>query len=269
VRIEKEKIDLFQGKIINFYNTNKRELPWRLTHDPYDILISEFMLQQTQVNRVIDYYTNWIEKWSTVEALSDASFYDVVSTWIGLGYNRRAKYLHETAKIIVHKFKGNVLKAMKSYDQLPGIGEYTSKAVRIFAGNEDITTIDTNIRRIFIHEFNLEESTPDKDLYEIANYCLPKGKSRLWHNALMDYGALVLTSHKTGIKPKTKQSKFAGSDRQIRGQILRLLLKKSYSIDELNAYFRIDINRLKTILNKMIQDNIIQNNDDIFYLMKE
>jgi len=268
IDISTKDIESFQQIILTFYQNNKRELPWRNTKDPYKILISEFMLQQTQVNRVIDYYNKWIKKWPTIEDLSDASFYDVLSNWVGLGYNRRAKYLHESVKKIVHKFNGNVLKAMEFYEELPGIGNYTSKAVRIFAGNENIPTVDTNIRRIFIHEFNLDESTSEKELYMIAQRCLPEGQSRMWHNALMDYGSLVLTAQSTGIKPKTTQSTFDGSDRQIRGKILLLLLKKNKTFEELQSTLQIETDRLEKILGKMIKDTIIQHEMNYYFVDK-
>ena len=265
-KIHTKDIEHFQKKIFTFYKKNKRVLPWRNTNNPYKILISEYMLQQTQVNRVIDYYSRWIDQWPTIDDLSRASFYDVVSSWIGLGYNRRAKYLHDTIKKIVYDFDSDVLKAMKSYDKLPGIGRYTSQAVRIFAGNENIPTVDTNIRRIFIHEFNLNESISEKDLYDIAQQCLPKGKSRIWHNALMDYGSLVLTSNNTGIKPKTKQSTFHGSNRQIRGQILRILLNNKKTFEELKVELHIEEERLYDILEKLIRDKIIQYKKDYYYV---
>jgi A/G-specific adenine glycosylase len=214
-------IDQVQKQILTFYAQHKRDLPWRKTTDPYKILLSEFMLQQTQVSRVITYYTKWINRWPTLKDLSSTSFQDVLSEWIGLGYNRRARHLHETSKIIIERYNGDILSAMHEYQDLPGIGEYTSRAVRIFAGNEDIATVDTNIRRIFIHLFNLPTTVSDQTLYEIADRCVPKGKSCIWHNALMDYGAMKLTARKTGIKPKTTQSPFQGSDRQIRGRLKR------------------------------------------------
>lgn len=264
MQIEDDDINKFQTEVFDFYREYKRELPWRDTTDPYHILISEFMLQQTQVSRVISYYTKWIKRWPTIHDLADASFKDVVTEWIGLGYNRRAKYLHETSKKIISLYDGDVLLAMNDYKDLPGIGEYTSKAVRIFSGNKDIVTVDTNIRRILIHNFHLDESVTDSELYEIALQCLPMGKSRQWHNALMDYGALELTSNKTGIKAKTKQPKFEGSDRQIRGLILKILLSNNHTFQDLLDSVHTDEARLKTILDKMVGDNIISNNDDVY-----
>ena len=262
--ISPEKIQECQQTILQFYKENKRDLPWRQTKDPYHILLSEFMLQQTQVSRVIDYYQTWIQTWPTIRSLSHASFQDVLSKWIGLGYNRRAKYLHTTATIIVEEYDGDVLRAMQDYEKLPGIGRYTAQAVRIFAGNEDIATVDTNIRRILIHEFNLPEGISEKELFTIAHLCVPEGKSCIWHNALMDYGSLLLTSRKSGIKPKTRQPKFKGSDRQIRGQILRLLVQEPYQKESIYVSVNSDSRRVDKLLEKMEEEHIITKDGNVY-----
>jgi A/G-specific adenine glycosylase len=258
-----KKILKFQNKVLTYYQKNKRDLLFRETTDPYAILLSEIMLQQTQVERGLKYYSRWLQKWPTIHDLAKASRVDILKEWMGLGYNNRAKNLHETAKIISEKYEGDVLKALPHYKELPGIGPYTSAAVQIFAANRDIVTVDTNIRRIFIHEFKLSEKLSDKELWAIAQECLPKGKSRDWHNALMDYGATLLTSRKTGIRPKTRQSKFEGSDRQIRAKILRLLLedpKKEWTMKNLFAYVPkpMDERRLRGIVATLSDDALIE-----------
>lgn len=215
------------------------------------------MLQQTQVTRVISYYEKWIARWPTINALAAASLPEILEMWMGLGYNTRAVNLYRAAQMIVTHFDSDILQAMKQYKELPGIGKYTAQAVQIFATNADIITVDTNIRRIFIEEFSLPITTPDSILWKIASNCLPLGKSREWHNALMDYGALYLTAKKTGIKPKTQQSKFEGSNRQIRAKILRELLKKDYSISELGHTLGLQKNRLTPILEKMKKEKLI------------
>ncbi len=257
MKISQKKIKIFQEKVLQFYKDHGRDLPWRKTADPYYILISEIMLQQTQVSRVISYYAKWIKRWPTILEVAHAPLNEVLQMWMGLGYNRRGYYLHQTAKIISTEFDGDVLKAIKQYKKLPGIGLYTSKAVQIFSTNTDIATVDTNIRRIFIHEFKLHETISDAELSKIAEQCLPKGQSRDWHNALMDYGSLKLTAMETGIKPKTQQSKFEGSDRQIRAKILRILLNESVSFEFLQEALKVENERLKNILEKMKGDGSI------------
>jgi A/G-specific adenine glycosylase len=146
---------------------------------------------------------------------------------------------------------------MKHYKELPGIGRYTSQAVQIFATNADLVTVDTNIRRILIDEFHVSEDVSDKALWGLAQACLPKGRSRDWHNALMDFGALYLTSKKSGIAPKSRQSRFEGSDRQIRARILRQLLQAHSSLLELEKILGVEQKRLTQILEKMIHDQLI------------
>jgi A/G-specific adenine glycosylase len=261
-----ERIQEFQKKVFSFYQKNKRDLPWRKTTDPYKILLSELMLQQTQVNRVILYYEKWIARWPAIDALASASLAEVLQAWMGLGYNTRAVNLHKAARKIVTEFDNDVIEAMKQYKEIPGVGRYTSQAVQIFSTNADLVTVDTNIRRIFIKEFHLPEKVSDKELWGLAERCLPKGRSREWHNALMDYGALHLTSQKTGIKPKTQQSRFEGSDRQIRARILRCLLNDTMSLSELKKTFRIEQKRLRRILDKMVTEKIIVNKNNSYQL---
>ena len=264
--ISEEEISTFQQKVFQFYQENKRNLPWRKTTDPYNILVSEFMLQQTQVNRVIEYFTKWMRRWPTVQKLASEEYKNLLQAWMGLGYNRRAMYLHNTAKKIVNEFNGDVLTAIKNFKQLPGVGLYTSKAIQIFAANADISTVDTNIRRIFIDQFNLDESISDKQLFQLAQKCLPLGRSRDWHNALMDYGAIHLTSRKTGIKPKTQQSRFQGSDRQIRGKVLRMLLQENYTKYQLQQKLKVESNRLEEILRKMKKEKTISKTKEYYHV---
>lgn len=252
-----ERIQEFQKKVFSFYQKNKRDLPWRKTTDPYKILLSELMLQQTQVNRVILYYEKWIARWPAIDALASASLAEVLQAWMGLGYNTRAINLHKAARKIVTEFDNDVIEAMKQYKEIPGVGRYTSQAVQIFSTNTDLVTVDTNIRRIFIKEFHLPEKVSDKELWGLAERCLPKGRSREWHNALMDYGALHLTATKTGIKPKTQQSRFEGSDRQLRARIIRILLQNDESLVNISRILNVDISWLQRILEKLISEEII------------
>jgi len=261
-----EKIQEFQKKVFSFYKKNKRDLPWRKTTDPYKILLSELMLQQTQVNRVILYYENWIARWPTIETLASAMRAEVLQAWMGLGYNSRAINLHKAAQKIVSEFDDDVLEAMKQYKEIPGVGRYTSQAVQIFSTNADLVTVDTNIRRIFIKEFNLPEKVSDKELWKLAEKCLPIGKSRDWHNALMDYGALHLTSKKTGIKPKTQQSRFEGSDRQLRARVIRILLQGDESLTNMSRTLNVASSWLQRILEKLVSEEIISKKNNRYYL---
>jgi A/G-specific adenine glycosylase len=261
-----ERIQEFQKKVLSFYKKNGRMLPWRETTDPYKILLSELMLQQTQVNRVIRYYESWIARWPTIHALASASRVEVLQAWMGLGYNTRAMNLHKAARKIVTQFDSDVLEAMRQYKEIPGVGRYTSQAVQIFATNADLVTVDTNIRRIFIKEFHLPETVSDKELWMLAERCLPNGRSREWHNALMDYGALHLTAQKTGIKSKTRQSRFEGSDRQLRARIIRILLQNDESLMNISRILNVERTWLQRILEKLISEDIILKKNNRYYL---
>ncbi len=265
-RIPTNQITRFQTKILQFYRKNKRNLPWRNTTEPYKILLSEIMLQQTQVNRVIKYYQTWTEKWPTIQDLAQADRKEILSAWMGLGYNSRAVNLHKTAQIISTEYQGDILTALQHYKELPGIGPYTAQAVQIFATNKDLVTVDTNIRRILIYEFNLQENIKYNELNTLAQRLLPNGRSRDWHNALMDYGATLLTARKTGIQPQTKQSRFQGSDRQYRARILRLVLEKPRTVDQLHQQLPISLKRLTTILEKLEKEQILHKKDRIYYI---
>ncbi|MFP4523800.1 MAG: Fe-S cluster assembly protein HesB [Candidatus Woesearchaeota archaeon] len=221
-----DKVKALQQKILDFYKQRGRSLPWRDTTDRYKVLVSEIMLQQTQVDRVTQKYEAWMKRYPTVKALAEAPLSEVLKLWSGLGYNNRAKRLHDAAKKVMEEHDGEIPDEEEDLKQLPGIGPYTARSVLIFADNRDLATVDTNIRRILIHELGLSETTTDKELFKQAEKLLPKGRSRDWHNALMDYGALELTSRKSGIRPKTRQSKFEGSRRQVRSTLLKHALEK-------------------------------------------
>jgi len=246
-------------KILQWYTKNKRDLPWRKTKNPYHILVSEVMLQQTQVDRVIPKYSAFLNAFPTIQKLAKANKQHLLRLWSGLGYNRRALLLQKTAQQVTQRFNGKVPNNYDDLITLPGIGPYIANAVLIFAFNQDRATIDTNIRRILIHQKLATEDTPQSELFTIAKKIVPKGKSSLWHNALMDYGATILTARKTKIKPLTTQSKFKGSDRYYRGQIIKLLTKKkSIKISDLKKGFDKDTDFLKKIISTLEKDGFIK-----------
>lgn len=222
----------FRQTVWQYWKENGRhDLPWRKTKDPYRILVSEVMLQQTQVSRVIEKYKEFLKKFPTVRALSKASLADVLKVWSGLGYNRRGKYLRDAAKEIVEKYGGNFERALEH--PLPGVGPYTKAAVRAFAFNEPSTFIETNIRAAFIHHFFGDTlNVSDRKVLTYAEKAAEGQDPREWHWALMDYGAYLKRS---GVRNNSrsahyiKQSKFEGSLRQVRGAILRELHDRSTS----------------------------------------
>jgi len=245
-----------QEKILSWYKNNQRDLPWRKTTDPYRILISEVMLQQTQVDRVIPYYERWLKKFPTIKHLTRARKPTLLKLWSGLGYNSRALRLQQLAKEVVLKHNGSIPNNEEILLSLPGIGPYTAHAILAFAFNKAVPVLDTNIRRVLIHELKLNNDINTDALKEIALSLVPKNKSCIWHNALMDYGALVLTAKSTGIKPLSKQPTFKGSTREVRGNIMKYLIKHK---SEKQATLKKQYPHVKfqTIVEKMQKDGLI------------
>ncbi len=216
----------------------RHDLPWRKTADPYKILVSEVMLQQTQVPRVIEKYKSFLKTFPTVNDLARFNLATVLKEWSGLGYNRRGKYLQDAAKKVVTDYRGNFKKALQH--PLPGVGPYTRAAVRTFAFNEPDTMIETNIRTALIHRFYKGRSfVSDRELLGVAERISEGQDPRTWHWALMDYGAYL---KKTGVRTNhrsahyVKQSKFEGSLRQARGAILRELSRSKSLNNPSNPY---------------------------------
>ena len=233
-----DEIRDFRKKILGWYKKNKRDLPWRSTSDPYHILVSEFMLQQTQVSRVTGFYDRFLIKLPTIQHLARANRKTLLTLWSGLGYNNRALRLQESAKIICKQYGGKIPDSYERLIALPGIGDYIASAVLAFAYNLSVPVIDINIRRVLIHEFSLPDSISLPELKELAGKLIPKSKSAIWHNALMDYGSSLHVDVKKKIPPMTKQSTFKGSDRELRGEILRRLIKNGkVKISDLETEF--------------------------------
>ncbi len=224
----------------------RHELPWRKTKDPYKILVSEVMLQQTQVERVIPFYINFLKKFPTTYRLADAPLSDVLKSWQGLGYNRRAKMLHAAAKALRVTRSDSVAELEK----LPGVGPYTARAVAAFAYNQNVIVIETNVRTAVMHHFfPNEKKVSDAEIEKILIEALLKGKAREWYSALMDYGNYLKRSGISLNKKSalhTKQSKFAGSLREVRGAIVRLLARKSASPASIMKLF--DVSRRAQLL---------------------
>ena len=224
-----ERIGELRRRLLGWYAEHGRDLPWRGTTDPYAILVSEVMLQQTQVSRVAPRFAAWLAAWPDLESLAAAPLADVLRRWQGLGYNTRARRLRECAAAAVAAAGDKPAALPRTLDglrALPGIGPYTARAVLVFAHNDDLAAVDANVRRVLTHELDLSPDLGDRALQAVAEAALPPGRSRDWHNALMDYGATVLTARATGIAPRSRQSAFEGSRRQQRARLLRVLLER-------------------------------------------
>ena len=235
---------MFEKEITNWFKKNKRDLPWRKT-DAWGVLVSEFMLQQTPVNRVLPVYEAWMKRWPTAASLSRATPAEVITAWGRLGYPRRALRLHECAKEITHNLKGKIPESQAELRALPGIGEYTAAAITAFAFEKRSLVLDINIRRLFARLFDgVETPTQAATKVEKSRYeeLIPKKDPHLWAAATMELGAVICTSQspKCGICPvahvctwrsldypksdvvKRRQS-WHGTDRQCRGTIVQAL----------------------------------------------
>lgn len=248
----------FQKTILDFYRKEGRAFPWRETRDPYAILISEIMLQQTQAERVVPFFKAWIKRFPTVQTLATAPLREVILAWQGLGYNRRALYLRRAAEIIVRKYGGNIPKSVTEIDALPGVGPYTAGAIAAFAWNLPVAFVETNIRSVYLHFFfKKRKNVRDDEILDMIKKTLPvetrhpssvlpskegrRGSVREWYNALMDYGAML---KKTVGNPNAqsaaymKQTMFKESRRELRGEILRQAAKKGIVAPSDFAAFR-------------------------------
>ncbi len=265
--LSEEKIAAFQEQVMNWWSENKRELPWRKNSTPYNVLVSEIMLQQTQVSRVIPKFEMFLCEFPDLQSLANADQKHLLKTWSGLGYNRRALWLREAAKDILNA--GEFPRSIDKLRKLKGIGPYTSRSILIFAFNADIAAVDTNIRRVFISAgFASEEMTPN-ELQKVADYMLLKGRSSDWHNALMDYGAMELTASSTGIAPVTTQSCFGGSTRQIRGAIVRIMIDKEIvKHTQLMAHSELvdcDSKTIEEVIDQLVQERLLERIDQETY----
>lgn len=220
----------------HYFEAGRAHLPWRVTRDPYKILVSEIMLQQTQVERVLPYYKKFLRAFPNAASLGRASLPAVLALWQGLGYNRRAKFLRDAAKILAKKKTSDL--TTEFLETLPGVGHYTARAVGAFAFNRPEVFVETNIRTVFFHHLHTKRALSDQDLLPIVEKALKESEMepRDFYAALMDYGTHLKGQGVRLNKKSThyvKQSTFEGSTRQLRGAILRELLQHQATLSTL------------------------------------
>ncbi len=251
-----------------------RDLPWRRTRDPWAVLVSEVMLQQTQVARVVPIWESFMTQFPTVRACADASQADVVRAWAGLGYNRRAVSLHRAAvamgDMVPRHTVPNDLDALLA---LPGVGAYTARAVLAFAFEEDVAVVDTNIARILSRRSG--RTLTATELQQAADALVPPGDAWAWNQRLMDLGALVCTARSPRcdecwlregcgwdgqIWATRKQSTFAGSDRQGRGRLIAALRETTVAVDDVAQVmgWPDDPTRAERVAAQLVDEGIVQ-----------
>jgi len=256
-------VTAFRKLVYRYYHEHQRDLPWRNGTNPYQVLVSEVMLQQTQVDRVLPMYLIFSERFPTPQALAEAPLPELLAAWQGLGYNRRALNLQRAARMIVEQWNGTIPDDPLLLQQLPGIGPYTAGAISAFAFNRPQIFLETNIRAVLLHFFFADqEGITDKQLLTIADQLLDRTNPRDWYNALMDYGSDLkrrFPNPSRRSRHHTVQSRFEGSDRQIRGAVLRLLLgSHGMTVRAMQKQLDVDAKRLARILVGMVKDGFIQ-----------
>lgn len=279
-------ISAFKKEIWTYYRRAGRvRLPWRHTRDPYAIFVSEIMLQQTQVARVEKYYKTFLKQFPDFRALARARQSDVLAAWQGLGYNRRAMFLWRAAKVVVAEHGGRLPRDRAALESLPGIGKGTSGSLMAFAFNKPEVFIETNIRRVFIHFFfPKRRKVTDAELEHCIERSVDKRDPREWYWALMDYGAAMVSArvvHDAKISSHAnpnrrsahykKQSLFAGSDRELRGKIVRSTLaakKNRICTKELLEKLDISSIRFKKVVGGLEKEGFIIRKGDHIYIKK-
>jgi len=224
-----ETVSAFQKQIYSRYHSTPRPMPWRTTGDPYHILTAEVMLQQTQVERVKTKYAQFLAAFPTINALASAPLADVLQVWQGLGYNRRAIALKRCAEEIISRFDGHFPPDIGELESLPGIGPYSARAVAAFAFGMAEPFIETNIRTLFIHFFfHGRDKVCDRQIMPLVSLTLDRQNPRDWYYALMDFGVWLKQVHPNpGRRSRhhQQQSRFEGSNRQLRSRLLRAIME--------------------------------------------
>jgi A/G-specific adenine glycosylase len=256
-----DDVDAVRDALVSWYEADHRDFPWRRTDDPYEILVSEVMSQQTQLGRVVEAWADFLAEWPTAAALAAADRSDVVSFWSShsLGYNNRAKYLHEAARQVTEEYGGEFPRTPAELSELMGVGPYTANAVASFAFNDGDAVVDTNVKRVLHRAFDVPD---DDDAFErVARVLMPAGESRVWNNAVMELGGVACGktprcdeagcpwrrwchAYETGdftAPDVPTQPSFEGSRRQFRGRIVRTLGEyDELRLDELGPKIRVD-----------------------------
>ena len=253
--------------LFSWYRNNKRTFSWRNTNDPWKIFLIEIISQQTQINRADDYYKKFIKKFPSPESMAKSSLKKVLELWSGLGYNNRAKRLYESSKILSESSFDSI---NPNFEILPGVGPYTKNAILSFAYGDSVLAIDTNLERIITRYFGVDDA---KDyLKRYSQSLLKKVNSKDLNQAFMDFGSMVCTSlspscdicpletecSKYFSKIKKSYQKFEGSNREIRGKVLKLLLNEDQiSKEELTNKLGEEEEKLNKALHGLQKDNLL------------
>lgn len=248
-----------------------RDMPWRRDTRPYYVLVSELMLQQTQVDRVIPKFEAFVTRFPDEKTLAEASLAEVLTLWNGLGYNRRAKYLHDAAKKIVTDLGGVFPDTKEGLCSLPGVGPNTAGAVLAYAFNRPVVFVETNVRTVYFHHFFQDgDKIADKQLAEVVKETLDRGHPREFYWSLMDYGAWLKKNGAGRLvqsKHYKKQPPLKGSVREVRGQIVRTLASGDRTMEELKNEIVFD-ERFGSALEGLLRDGLVMRTENTLHLTK-
>lgn len=281
-KVPTSTIQTIRRILLRWYGVHRRDLPWRHTRDPYHILVSEIMLQQTQVSRVQEKYHEFLREFPTLQALAIATSGDVIRVWAGLGYNRRALFLQRTAQAVMQEYDGVFPQSIDLLKKLPGVGDYTARAILSFAFEQPVPMMDTNHRRFYQRVFFGLNTKKDDQLLKQAEVVLPPKASYDWNQALMDFGSMmclsgvprcgecplkryckaypgVLKNNKTTRQQNKKTITFRETDRYVRGRIIDQLRNvDGLSINNvLQEFSQYGEERVKRIVADLIDDGLI------------
>ncbi len=255
---------VFRARVLGYYRRHGRDMPWRRTRNPYRILVSEIMLQQTQVSRVMKFYPKFLREFPTMRALARSPLSKILHAWQGLGYNRRALMLKKLAREVMDKHQGTIPADPHLLDDLPGIGPNTAGAVAAFAFDIPTLFIETNIRRAYIHFFFPgKKNVDDREIMRLVGETLDRKNPRQWYYALMDYGAHLAGENVENPNRRSRhyarQSRFEGSDRQIRAGIIRFLLERNQAtLRGLSEHFREKPARISRIAASLAREGFMR-----------
>ncbi len=268
-RLTSTQVHSFRKKVYAHFEREGRDLPWRKRRNPYRVLVSEIMLQQTQVERVIRKYKEFLVAFPDFSSLAKAPRSKLLKVWSGMGYNRRALALQELARKVADEHRGRLPSDREKLLALPGIGKYTAGAVMAFAFNNPVVFMDTNIRRVYIHEFFRDrESIHDDELMPLIERTMDSENPREWYNALMDYGTLLKRDH---VNPNrrsvhySRQSPFENSNRQVRGRILKTLVAEApLSAQKIVKKTGMDAERVRNNLVRLEREGFVRKRGRVY-----
>jgi A/G-specific adenine glycosylase len=250
----------FRETVLSRYRKEGRKLPWRGA-DPWGVMVSEFMLQQTRVTRVMSFWENWMRLWPTPASLARASGEEAMRAWNGLGYNRRCYFLKNSASVIMKEHNGIVPEKTEMLRELPGVGPYMAGAIACFGYNRAEVFIETNIRSAMIHcFFPGRNDVRDAEIFPILEAALDRRDPKTWYYALMDYGAALKKSGNPGRRSAyyTRQSPFIGSFRQARGKVIRTLASMGPSnMNEIETASGLTGEKLYRVLEKLEGESMV------------